>query len=50
MCGYREVELCASTDRLIYVRVQRSETNSGYREVELCAGTDRLNYVWVQTG
>ena len=30
MCGYKEVELCASTDRLIYVRVQRSKTKSGY--------------------
>ena len=42
MCGYKEVELCASTDRLIYVRVQRSKTKSGYRE--------RLNYVRVQRG
>ena len=60
MCGYNEVELCARTDRLNYVRVQRSKPKSGYRErlnyvrvqreVELCAGTDRLNYVRVQTG
>ena len=34
MCGYREVELSAGTER----------------EVELCAGTERLNYVRVQTG
>ena len=47
MCGYRQVELCAGTDRSNYVRVQTGRTMCGYKEVELCASTDRLIYVRV---
>ena len=50
MCGYRQVELCAGTDRLNYVRVQTGRTICRYRHVELSAGTNRLKYVRVQTG
>ena len=50
MCGYKEVELCAGTDRLNYVWVQTGRTMCGYKEVELCVGTKRLNYVRVQRG
>ena len=50
MCGYKQVERCAGTKSLNYVRVQTGRTMCGYRQVELCAGTQRLNYVRIQRG